>query len=286
MPSSDAKKPGSGPRFGVPPKFHPIFGTRRPAAERVNLSKVYARGHLYAYPCLLYLGAVSGIIAGTQWAATHGLAGPRVYAAMLLLLLPALVGARLLFVAFHWEVYRHQPGRIWRRTEGGAALYGGLILSFLISLPVLPVLGLDVLAFWDAGAIALLVGMMFTRVGCLLNGCCIGRPSESALAFDLSDVRGVRCRRLPLQLFEAGLCGLVLFGSLRLAGQLPIGGSLFFTALAGYGAGRWLLEPLRDTIDRIGGVSVNRVISAGLLALATAAFLLRIVVNPAAPGGH
>ena len=225
------------------------------------------------YPAMLYLGAVFGIIGGSRWAAAHGLATQKVYAAMLLLLIPALVGARLLFVAFHWEVYRSQPERIWQRTEGGAALYGGLILSFLTSLPLLAALGVDVWAFWDAGAVAMLIGMVFTKIGCLLNGCCAGRPAKSLFALYLADEHGVRGSRLPSQLFEAGLAGLVLWGSIRVAGRLPFDGSLFFSSLASFGAGRWMLEPTRDTIDRIGGVSPNRVISAGLVALALTGFV-------------
>ena len=101
-----------------------------------------------------YLGMVFGVIGGTYMAALHGLDPTRVYSAMLLLLLPALVGARLLFIASHWEVYRREPSRIWRRSEGGAALYGGLLASFLFSLPLLAALGISVAAFWDAAAVA------------------------------------------------------------------------------------------------------------------------------------
>jgi hypothetical protein len=40
----------------------------------------------------------------------------KVYAALILLFLPALAAARLWFVAFYWEVYRLQPRRIWRHV--------------------------------------------------------------------------------------------------------------------------------------------------------------------------
>jgi len=45
---------------------------------------------IYAYPAMLYVGAVTGIIAGTLAASWRGLSSGRVYAAMLLLLLPAM----------------------------------------------------------------------------------------------------------------------------------------------------------------------------------------------------
>jgi len=103
----------------------------------------------HSYVCMLYLVAVSGILLGTRCAERHGLSGSRVFIAMLLIFPAALVGSRLLFVALHWNVFRRDPARVWRTTAGGAALYGGLVCSFLFSLPVLRVLGLPFAAFWD-----------------------------------------------------------------------------------------------------------------------------------------
>src|SRR5262249_35439152 len=155
-------------------------------------------------------------VGGTYGGSLHGLDPARTFAAMLLLILPALVGARLLHVAAHWPAYRRDPGRIWRRSEGGAAMYGGLVLAFLLSLPLLAGLSLPVGAFWDAATVTMLIGMVFTRAGCLLNGCCAGRPAEGPLALWLPDARGVWRRRLPTQLLEGGLGAVLLAGSVLL----------------------------------------------------------------------
>ena len=53
----------------------------------------------------------------------------RALTATLLLLPPALFGARLLFVIAHWPAYRQEPRRMWRASEGGAAMYGGLLVA-------------------------------------------------------------------------------------------------------------------------------------------------------------
>ena len=53
----------------------------------------------------------------------------RVVMAMLLLFPIALVGARLLFIAYHWRLFRRHPRWILRRADGGASVYGGLLLS-------------------------------------------------------------------------------------------------------------------------------------------------------------
>ncbi len=228
---------------------------------------------IHGYTAMLYLGVVFGVIGGTYGATLHGLDSARVFAALLLLVLPALVGARFLFVASYWEIYRREPSRIWRRSDGGAALYGGLLVSFLTSLPLLAALGIPLGGFWDAATITILIGMIFTKIGCLLNGCCAGRPTRGSLGLYLPDARGVWCQRLPSQLLEAGLAALLLLGSAAVWNRLPFDGALFLYALAAYGVGRWGLESTRETIDRIGRVSLHRAISAALVGISAASFL-------------
>lgn len=229
---------------------------------------------IYAYPAMLYLGLVAGVLGGTYAAGLHGLDSSRVYAAMLLLVLPALLGARLLFVASYWSLYRRDLRRIWQRSEGGASLYGGLIVSFAFSLPLLRILDLPLASFWDAGAIAILIGMIITKVGCLLNGCCGGRPTTGRLALYLPNEHGVWRRRLPTQLLEAGLAFCLLVISLRVWNCASFAGAGILTAVAGYGAGRWCLEATRETIDGIGSLSLHRLISAALVVVCAGTFAL------------
>lgn len=121
----------------------------------------------------------------------------------------------------------------------------------------------------------------------MLNGCCAGRPSDSFLAVCLPNARGVWRRRLPAQLFEAALAILVLLGSIQVARRFPFNGSVFLCSLTGYAAGRWMLEPARETIDRAGRWSLNRIISAALVVLAATAFLfLYVLRSGAAPVGR
>jgi prolipoprotein diacylglyceryltransferase len=229
---------------------------------------------IYAYPAMLYLGMVFGVVGGAYTAGLHGLAPARVYGVMLLLLLPALVGARLLFVLSHWSLYRREPSRILKRSDGGAALYGGLLVSFLVSLPILSVMDISIAAFWDATAVAMLIGMIPTKVGCLLNGCCAGRPTTSALGLSLPNAQGVWRRRLPAQPLEAALAVLLLVVSFTVWNRFPIDGVQFLTALLGYGMGRWWLESMRESADMIGPLRLHGLISVVLSALSTVGLVL------------
>jgi prolipoprotein diacylglyceryltransferase len=214
-----------------------------------------------SYTAMLYLGIVLGVYAQLHVASLISIDQTRTLAATMLLLTAALLGARLLFVASHWSAYRGDPQRIWRFSEGGASMYGGLLLAIPLSQPLLRAVGLPFGAFWDTASFTMLIGLPITRVGCLLNGCCCGRPTSSWLGFDLPNHRGVRQRRIPVQILDAAWGLVVLTGTAALSGRAPFRGALLLYALGGYGAGRILLESLREERDRIGSLSINRALS-------------------------
>jgi prolipoprotein diacylglyceryltransferase len=182
------------------------------------------------------------------------------------------VGARLLYVVTHWRLYKREPHRIWRQSEGGSSLYGGLILFFLLSLPLLKALGISIGGFWDAASITLLTGLIFTKVGCLLNGCCAGRPSSGSLALYLPNHQGVWCHRVPSQLLEAAGAALIFLGLIGLWHRAPFEGVLFLYTVAAYSLGRFWLESTREDIDSLGTLSLHRTISLVLAAVCLAVF--------------
>lgn len=202
---------------------------------------------IHSYPALLYLGLTCGVYAGYGAAASMQLDPDRVIVGVLVLLVPALAGARLWFVLTHWRAFRHEPGRILRREDGGAALVGGLLLALAVSPAVLAGLGLPFAGFWDAATFTMLVGMILTRVGCFLHGCCAGRPSEHRLALRLPDHHGRWERRHPVQLFELATAVLLLAGAAAIAAADAFAGAVFLFALAGYGCARAILDPLRQS---------------------------------------
>ncbi len=187
---------------------------------------------LHSYPCLLYLGSVAGTFAAAA-AAPDELAA-RVAIATTVLIVPALVGSRLMYVLTHRGAYRGRWRLAVRRSEGGGAMYGGLILALPLSVPLLYVLDVPLGAYWDAGVFALLVGTIFTRAGCLLHGCCRGT------------------RKIPTSVLEAALACVLLAGAFGLNGRVPFEGALFLGALAAYATGRFALDFTRGAPRRRG----------------------------------
>ena len=206
---------------------------------------------IYYYPFMLYVGTVLGILLGMTAAGSRGTASPRMYLALVLLFIPALVGSRWLFLLSHLRHHLSHSTGMLRRSEGGASLYGGLILALFLSLPLLWLLRIPLGQFWDAAAITILVGMVFTKIGCMLNGCCAGRETQGRLSLYLPNLAGAWRRRVPSQLLEAMLAGLLLLAAPRLWNSLPFSGAFFLFALFTYGVGRFWLENTREHIDHI-----------------------------------
>ena len=195
---------------------------------------------------MLYVGLTLGVVASNIVAHAAGLNPLRVYIATMVLIVPALIGARLLFVASEWRYYRRNPRRIWNRSEGGFMMYGAVPVMLLCSLPLLRALHLNFGAFWDVSTFTILVGMIFTRVGCLLNGCCAGRQTVGWFGIRLPDTYGVWQRRVPTQALEAACAAILLGIAVVMWGRAPFPGALFLLIMLSYASARLVLELARE----------------------------------------
>ncbi|TDJ66434.1 MAG: hypothetical protein E2O39_16385, partial [Planctomycetota bacterium] len=198
------------------------------------------------YAVMLYVGLITGLVVGDVLARRTGLDPIRVVAAILISIPVCLAGARALAVGLNWSYFRARPREIARVGHGGAAMYGAIPPALLLSIPLLAWLGIPFGAFWDVAVVAILAGMIPTRLGCLGAGCCAGRPTAGRFGMRLRNAHGVVERRIPSPLLEAALGGVLLGVSLLLLDRSPVPGSVALFALAGYGAGRLVLEGLRE----------------------------------------
>ena len=220
---------------------------------------------------MLYLGLVAGVVAGNVAAHAAQMDALRVFIATMILIHICLVGARLLYVATHWQRYRNKRARIWDRSEGGLSMLGGLPVAIPISVPLLESIGLPFAAFWDIAGFTILTGMVLTRVGCLLNGCCSGRSCHSWFGLNLPDSRGVWMRRVPVQCLEAGWALILLGGAAATWRFAPFPGAVFLGIMGAYALGRLILESMRE-LAVPGEITAGHIISGVMILCSTAAF--------------
>jgi phosphatidylglycerol---prolipoprotein diacylglyceryl transferase len=222
---------------------------------------------------LLYLGFAVGVAIGGY---ETGLGHLRFAVSALILLVAALIGSRLWYFIGHPAFLANRTGAV-RVQDAGAGLYGGLVLSFAVSWPVLRLMGLEFWRFWDGAAIIMLVGMAVTRIGCLINGCCSGRETQGPFGLWLPDDRGEWKRRYPTQLFEAAWSAIILGVGLSVYAPSGRPGLLFLGSAAAYGIGRFGLELLRaDASCAALPTRINVAFSAVLSLVSLAAFALKL----------
>ena len=157
----------------------------------------------------------------------------------------------------------------------GWCIQGFITGATLAAAILLVVLKVPAGVFLDATAPGLLVAMAVGRVGCFFAGCCGGPPTTSHWGVWSSDQR-VGARRIPTQLLESALAGILGLGVLvAVLGHGPAGGAFFVGALAAYILGRQGILHLRTEPrkTRLGGLVTAAL--AALVLIAAVVFLAR-----------
>lgn len=239
------------------------------------------RLQIRSYGFMLAVSFLLGIWLAGRRAKRYGIDPQKILDLSVIIILAAVVGSRLLYVVFHLEQYRN-PLDVFALWQGGATFYGGFLLAMAASYWWVQRNGLSFLTVADALAPSLALGLVFTRVGCLLSGCCYGKPTEHAfgLVFPAESPAGSAAIALaeqlgrdhvalhPTQVYSS-LKGLTIFVVLMLLQpKLTKRGSTFGLFLVLYGIGRFVIDFFRfyeDNARVLLGLSFNQVISVVLI---------------------
>lgn len=182
----------------------------------------------------------------------------------------AFLGAKLVYLGAEGWMHWHDPNR-WIILATGKSITGALLGGYAaveITKRLLPYKGTT----GDWFAIIVPVGIMIGRIGCFLNGCCLGRVCEPSW-FTLNDANGVaRWPAVPVEfLFNALVLAVILL--LRWGRIAP--GQLFHIYLMAYGTFRFFHEFLRDTPQIVGPLSGYQFASLGLVFLGAVGYFQR-----------
>ncbi len=201
------------------------------------------------------LGFVFGLWAAARRARAVGINPDHMYDLVFpWILVGGMLGARLLYVISYWDRdFAGQPFtdvfQIWR---GGLVFYGGLLGAVLAAMYRIRKLKLPLWKTADCFAPSIALGHAFGRIGCLLNGCCFGRPSDLPWAVNfpnnqivLADGSYLNHAVHPSQVYET-LLNLGLFGVLTwLHGRRKFDGQIFALYLISYALIRGFTEFFR-----------------------------------------
>jgi phosphatidylglycerol---prolipoprotein diacylglyceryl transferase len=229
-----------------------------------------------SYKFFLCVGIYVGTLTTAALAASSGLSPLRVGLVAMTCSLVGLIGARVYYMLVRAPFYFRQrsPKAMWNSSEGGWSLFGSLLTFIPVSFIATIWLNIPAPVLWDHMAVGVLAGGFWIRLGCVFNGCCIGRETDAWLGVHLHDTCGVSKSRIPVQFLEMAwwLIGLVAFFPLW-PGALPMG-SYALAVATWYGVGRFFMEPLRERPDIVlGRFRIDQVVAA-LLAIAAGGTLI------------
>ena len=232
-----------------------------------------------SYKFFLIVGIYVGTLASAALAQSVGQSPLRVGLAAMGSALVGLIGARLYHVLIHAHYFFSAESRhlLWDVRRGGWGIFGALLTFVPASFGAAWLLDDSAAALWDYMSGGVLAGGFWIRLGCVFNGCCVGRETPGILGVRLHDIHGTCKPRIPVQFFEMAwwLLGGAAFLTLWPTPLPP--GSYALGVLAWYGAGRFFLEPMREDPEVVfGRIRINQLVAA-LLAIGAGAALLMLL---------
>ena len=229
---------------------------------------------IYSYGLMLFISFLLGIFIVERRARRFGVESKAVTDLALWVLLAVVAGSRLFYVGFHWHEFKDDLIGIiafWRGGLAGLMFHGGLLGALIAGWVFIKVRKLPLLKLLDAAAPAIVLGEGFTRIGCFLNGCCFGVPTDSGLGmiFPRYSPAGASYPGLavhPTQLYSS-LAGFLLFGiALLLERRRLKDGVLFSLILVLYSLFRFGIDFIRH-YDNAANYWGNQVVALGLATL-------------------
>ena len=86
---------------------------------------------IYWYSVMILLGVLAGYSIAMYEAKKFGINKDFMFNLFFFMIILAIIGARLYYIAFNWSYYSSHIMEIFKIWEGGLAIHGGIILGLL-----------------------------------------------------------------------------------------------------------------------------------------------------------
>lgn len=233
-----------------------------------------------SYGLMLATGFLVGILIAARRARNIGENPDHIYNLSVWLVISSIAGARLYYIMTHYVEFAAPTlfgtirNMFWpvdingNIGISGLILYGGLIAATAVTVIYLAIHRLNIPRYLDIIGPSLGIGEFFTRIGCFLNGCCFGTPTDSAcgIVFPQNSAAGYYYPDTPIypsQLFSA-FGGLAIFVLLILLERYKkFDGFTALNYFMLYALARFLIDFTRyyENSMTVFGLSQNQIIS-------------------------
>lgn len=221
---------------------------------------------IYAWGFTLSLAILFGTLLAMKLAKRIGIESDRILDLAIVLVVGGIVGARLFYVIVYEPArYIREPLQIFALWNGGLVYYGALIGGFIAGIIYVVKKQLPFWKLADVVAPPLALGYGIVRIGCFMNGCCYGKPTNSIIGVVFPYLEGApsldEIARYPTQLFSSAF-GFILFGILLyLWKKKKFDGQVFLSFLILYAVERFIVEMYRENLMVFANITVSQLVS-------------------------
>lgn len=244
------------------------------------------------YGLIIGIGVLLGVLMAAHIAKLEKMDPDIIWDFAIYAVIFSVIGARLYYVAFSWDLYKDNLLSIFNTRQGGMAIYGGVIAAFLTLFVYSWKKKVSTFRIGDCGVFGLVLGQIIGRWGNFFNREVFGEYTDSLLAMRLpvdavrsQDISALQTAKMaemgnvnfiqvhPTFLYE-GLWNLALLVSMYLFRKhKKYDGQMCLIYLGGYGLGRFFIEGIRtDQLYIQGtGIAVSQLLGIVFFVLAIVA---------------
>lgn len=262
------------------------------------------------YGMIIGLGILTGIFIAAAEAKRTGQNPEDYFDLAIYAVIFSIIGARIYYVVFSWDLYKDDWKSIFNIRQGGLAIYGGVIAAIITVFVFARIKKLSAPLLCDTAGLGLVAGQMIGRWGNFFNREAFGEYTDSLLAMRLP-VNAVRSSDItermrenmetidgvsfiqvhPTFLYESLWCMMVLILLLLYRKHKKFNGEVFLLYLFGYGLGRVWIEGLRtDQLLLPGtGLPVSQLLAGALVVVSIGLILyfrVYVKINKTTPKNH
>lgn len=237
------------------------------------------------YGMIIGIGILAGLLMAV-WEAKRTKQNPETYYDLALYaVIFSIIGARMYYVLFSWDMYKNDLLSIFNLREGGLAIYGGVIAAMITVFVFSRVKKISFGLLVDTAGLGLILGQIIGRWGNFFNREAFGEytnnlfamqlPVDAVRASDITEkmrehmevINGIEFIQVhPTFLYESVWNIGVLIVLLLWRKHKKFNGEICLMYLFGYGIGRFWVEGLRtDQLQFSNGIAASQVLAAVLV---------------------
>lgn len=233
------------------------------------------------YSVLILIGVLFGYELAEYEGKKHDISKDFMFNMTFSAVIAGLIGARLYYVLFNFELYSHDILSVFRFWEGGLAIHGGLLFGLIAVYVYCKRFNMKFIKVLDIVVVSLILAQAIGRWGNFFNSEAHGAATTMAMlkshgiipefVINGMNINGVYYE--PCFYYESIWCliGFVIMLIIRLQKKLKIG-TLTSFYLMWYGAGRFIIEGMRTDSLMLAGFKAAQIVSiimfiAGLISI-------------------